>query len=250
MNPSQPLAVLVHGAWHDEHCWAEVKPQLARRRTSSVALTLPSTDPGRELPGFADDVAAVVGLVDSLDHDVTLCGHGYGGMVISEAGNHARVKRLVYLAAFCPRPGERVIDQVMGSPAQPFTIRQTGDGRMTVTRKKAVRRLYGDLDRARAASLAERLLPSTAAIHHARSANPAWLVKPTTYVIGRRDRVLDRRRSRLMAEQIVRTQLARGRADDHVITLETGHCPFYSAPDLVADVLTGRSPLLPHHRWG
>ena len=249
MNSSQPLAVLVHGAWHDEHCWAGVHAQLARRRTRSASLTLPSTDPGRELPGFADDVAAVTTLIESIDRNVILCGHGYGGMVISEAGNHARVTRLVYLAAFCPLPGQRVIDQSIAPPAEPFAVRQSGDGRMTVTRRLAARRFYGDLDRATASRLASRLLPSTAAIHHARSDNPAWMTKPTTYVLCKRDRVLDRHRSRRVAEQVVRTQLAWGWADDHVITLGTGHCPFYSAPELVADAVVGRSPLLPPHRW-
>lgn len=245
METSQPTAVLVHGAWHDEHCWTDVMAQLALRRTPSVSLTLPSTDPGRELPGFADDVAAVVELIESLDGEVTLCGHGYGGMVISEAGNHDQVSHLVYLAAFCPTPGQRVIDQAAGPPVGPFAVRQTGDGRMTVQPRLAARRFYGDLDPGAAAIRASRLLPSTAAIHRARSANPAWLAKATTYVLCRRDRVLSRRRSRLMALQVVRTQLARGRTGNHAVTLGTGHCPFYSAPGLVADVLVGISPSWP-----
>lgn len=214
-----------------------------------MSLTLPSTDPDHELPGFADDVAAVLDLVESVDRPVTLCGHGYGGMVISEAGNHAQVGRLVYLAAFCPLPGQRVIDQAVGSPAGPFAIRRTGDGRMKIASRLAARRFYGDLDRRVAARVAARLLPSTEAIHHARSDNPAWLVKPTTYVLCRRDRVLDQHRSRLVAEQVVRTQIAQGWADHHVVTLGTDHCPFYSAPGLVADVVVDGTPRLPHHRW-
>lgn len=244
-NP-QPTAVLVHGAWHDESCWDAVHAQLALRSASSLSLTLPSTDPGRELPGFADDVAAVVDLVDSVDGDVTLCGHGYGGMVISEAGNHDRVHRLVYLAAFCPEPGERVVDQAVGGLHGRPALRSTGDGRMVLQHRPAARRLYGDLHSGTAASLAAQLLPSTAAIHWAQSRNPAWLTKPTTYIACGQDRVLNRRRSEIVAQRVVRNQLAHGRSDSHAVTIATGHCPFYSAPGLVADVVASGDPVWLH----
>ncbi|MCP3989104.1 MAG: alpha/beta hydrolase [Actinomycetia bacterium] len=239
MPTSKPTVVLVHGAWHDERCWADVMSQLSLRRTPSVCLTLPSTDPGRELPGFADDVAAVTDLIDAVDGEVTLCGHSYGGMVISEAGNHDRVTRLVYLAAYCPRPGERVVDQSAGivSPLAVPAVRQTGDGRMMIRARPAARRLYGDLRGPVASRKAAQLLPSTAAIYRAPATNPAWRSTPTTYVVCRRDRALNSRRSRDTAHRIVRSQLALGLNSSRAVSINTGHSPFYSAPNLVADVL-------------
>ena len=243
MQSSNPTVVLVHGAWHDKRCWADVTPQLGLRGASSLCLTLPSTDPGRGLPGFADDVAAVIELIESIDGEVTLCGHSYGGMVISEAGNHDRVTRLVYLAAFCPQRGERVIDQSAGisPPLAPPAIRRTGDGRMTINSRSAARRLYGDLDAVLAAQKAAQLLPSTAAIYRVPAANPAWLTKSTTYVVCQRDRALNSRRCRAMAHRVVRSQLARGRGRSNAISLDTDHSPFFSAPDLVAEILTTTS---------
>lgn len=230
--------MFVHDAWHDERCWLDVQAHLSRRRVASVAPTLPSTDPGRGLglrrPGFAADVDAVLDVLDGLPGPAVLCGHGYGGMVISEAGNHDRVKRLVYLAAACPRPGERGIDHA-GHLAR--AVRLTGDGRMTLAPRAAVRRLYGDLAPAEARARAAALRPSTAGILDARSIAPAWLDTPTTYVICGRDRALDRRRVRACADDVMVHQLGLGRADGYSVWLDTGHSPFYSAPEAVADVV-------------
>ena len=236
MTVFPPTAVLVHGAWHDEQCWAAVVAHLSLRRMPVVTLTLPSTDPGRDLPGFADDVAALVDVIEAIPGPVTLCGHGYGGMVISEAGNHDRVRRLVYLAAACPRPGERAIDQV---PRLRRSIRLTGDGRMMLSARTAARYLYADLGRGWARRRAADLLPSTAAIFQARSIDPAWRSKPTTYVACGRDRALDRRHCRLRAGEVMVNQLAHGRADGFAVTLPTGHAPFYSAPRAVAEIVAG-----------
>ncbi len=248
MESTPNTVVLVHGAWHDERCWSEVTAELDVRRVPWASLTLPSTDPvdrtgldgAADLPGFADDVAAVLDLLDGLDGAVTLCGHGYGGMVISEAGNHDRVERLVYLAAYCPRPGQSVLDLTGGrEPA----VSHQADGRMTARPARAARLLYNDLDPDRAASKEALLRPSTAAIHRTPAINPAWETKEATFVAGRADRVIGRRRAHRMGNRLVRNQIARGRAATHLATLDTGHCPFFSAPGQVADLVASATVL-------
>ncbi|MFZ7344484.1 alpha/beta fold hydrolase [Avibacterium volantium] len=44
--------------------------------------------------------------MDSLDGDVLLVGHSWGGVVISAAGNHEKVKKLLYLSAIVPNSHE------------------------------------------------------------------------------------------------------------------------------------------------
>ncbi|MFF5808423.1 alpha/beta fold hydrolase [Streptomyces sp. NPDC012746] len=55
---------------------------------------------------------------------VTLVGHSYGGVVITEAGNHPKVNALVYIAAFAPDKGESVstlvADPPPGAPVPPI----------------------------------------------------------------------------------------------------------------------------------
>lgn len=234
MEAKQPTIVLVHGAWHDRRCWERVTALLDLRRVPWTSLTLPSTDPGPNLPGFADDVAAVVDLVGSLDTDVTLCGHGYGGMVISEAGNDERVSRLVYLAAHCPWPGQSVADL---SPRRQPVARREPDGRTSPRLDRAARFLYGSLRPDDAAARVAMLAPSTASILRAPSVAPAWLTKEATFVWCRFDRMISQRRSRRMGNDVVRNQIANGRASTHLAVLDTDHSPFYSAPERVVELL-------------
>ncbi|MGW3321713.1 alpha/beta fold hydrolase [Streptomyces virginiae] len=58
------------------------------------------------------DVASTYQVIDRLPGPVTLVGHSYGGVVITEAGSHPEVNALVYIAAFAPDQGESVASQV------------------------------------------------------------------------------------------------------------------------------------------
>src|SRR5687767_5236401 len=91
--------VLVHGAWHGPWCWDKVVALLDEEGVPSVAVELPFTS-------FADDVAATRGVIQAVDGPVVLCGHSYGGAVITEAGHHPAVEHLVYLTAFALEEGE------------------------------------------------------------------------------------------------------------------------------------------------
>ena len=87
--------VLVHGAWHDASTWDRVTPLLDTAGVSWRALDLPSVNPLPMLPKLADDVAAVIAVIDDVDGPAILVGHSYGGVVISAAGHHRQVRHLV-----------------------------------------------------------------------------------------------------------------------------------------------------------
>ena len=53
------------------------------------------------------DVAATNAAIAKARHPVLLVGHSYGGMVITEAGNNPKVRRLAYIAAYAPTPASR-----------------------------------------------------------------------------------------------------------------------------------------------
>lgn len=260
MSRHGPAVVLVPGAWHQARCWDAVGAHLDAHRIPWSSLTLPSTGPGPpadpstgpshsrsgggcRLPGFAADVAAVVAQIESAGREVVLCGHGYGGMVISEAGLHPAVVELVFLAAWCPDPGESVVDlspwlRPSTRPGRP--VRWRSGGRVEVSPRGARRWFYRDLPVHRAAPTVARLQPSSGSILGASTRNPAWLTKPTTFALGRRDGVVGHGVSRHMAKRVLRSQLARGRVGQHAVSLDTGHSPFYSAPAVVAELLAWR----------
>ncbi|HEV2309230.1 MAG TPA: alpha/beta fold hydrolase, partial [Acidimicrobiia bacterium] len=99
--------VLVHGAWHGAWCWDYVVERLRANHVEALAIDLPghgtSTEP---LGDLSVDAAALRSVLDDLE-DAVVCGHSYGGAVISEgAADHPAVRHLVYLAAIVLDVGE------------------------------------------------------------------------------------------------------------------------------------------------
>ena len=129
--------VLVHGAWHGSWCWARVQRTLLDRGHEVFAPTLSGVADRSHLLSRAIDlqhhIDDVTGLIRSEDlGSVILCGHSYGGFVISGAGDALpdRVAALVYLDAFVPEDGQSLHDLV---PPQQRQLQrnlaaQSGDG--------------------------------------------------------------------------------------------------------------------------
>src|SRR6516225_9985432 len=87
----------------DGSCWAKVIPLLTKRGLKAIAVQNP-------LSSLADDVTAAHRVIGMQEGPVLLVGHSWGGAVITEAGNHAQVKGLVYVAAGAPDSGQSFAD--------------------------------------------------------------------------------------------------------------------------------------------
>jgi pimeloyl-ACP methyl ester carboxylesterase len=105
--------LLIPGAWTGGWVYEQLAARLGSRGHEAFALTLPGLEP-RPQP-----VAAPANLADHIDHvigvlvrhdlrRVTLCGHGYGGLVISGVADRepTRIARLVYLDAYVGGDGD------------------------------------------------------------------------------------------------------------------------------------------------
>jgi len=108
--------VLVHGAWHGGWCWRDVASAL--RAAGHDVFTPTHTGVGERahlgdeaitLETHVRDVAGVIE-AEELD-DIILCGHSYGGMVITQLADRMpnRIKAIVYLDAFVPESGDSLI---------------------------------------------------------------------------------------------------------------------------------------------
>src|SRR5579863_4737123 len=129
--------VLVHGAWHGSWCWKRVRRalQAAGHEVFTPALTGVGERSHLASAGvnLSTHVADVVNLIrwEELS-GVILCGHSYGGCVISGVADQIpeRIRALVYLDAFILEDGESLFDVV--PPAQGPAMRQqaqtSGDG--------------------------------------------------------------------------------------------------------------------------
>src|SRR5271156_1883607 len=106
--------VLVHGAFADGSGWRPVARILEHDGYTVQVVQEPETT-------FKDDVAATKIILDKAGPCV-LVGHSYGGMIITEAGNHPNVKSLVYVAAFALDEGESCasIEQAVPQASKAF----------------------------------------------------------------------------------------------------------------------------------
>ena len=115
--------VLVHGGFVDGSGWEGVYDVLKKDGYSVSVVQNPTKS-------LADDVGFTKRAIDAQDGPVILVGHSYGGVVITEAGNHPKVAGLVYVAAFAPDKGESVSslikDPPPGAPVPPILPPQEG----------------------------------------------------------------------------------------------------------------------------
>lgn len=189
--------VLVHGAFADGSSWNRVISDLQRRHTEVIAVQLPLTS-------LKDDVAATQRAIARAQGDVVLVGHSWGGTVISEAGNDARVKSLVYVAAFAPDSGQSTADLAGSRPAPPGSagIAKTADGFLYLP-DKAVREDFApDIKAAEQSTLIATQGPIRAEAFAEKVTHAAWHDKPSWYVVSKNDRMINPDLERSMAKAI------------------------------------------------
>jgi len=121
--------VLVHGAWHGSWCWKRVRRPLQAQGHGVFTPTLTGVADRSHLMSrevnLETHILDVVNLIrwEELS-DVVLCGHSYGGAVVTGAADRVpdRIRSLVYLDAFVPENGENVVQHA------PFGDNQVLDG--------------------------------------------------------------------------------------------------------------------------
>ena len=231
MSKQPSTVVLVHGAWHGSWVWERVVPLLEARGVSVRTVDLPSVGAAPGVAAdLAGDAAVVTALLDSIDGPKLLCGHSYGGMVISvAAAGRSDVLRLVYLCAFMPDAAESLV-QLTGSKPAPWI--QLLDGGFTLPDPaQAADVFYADCDEETAREAVARIRPMAGAGFGQPVAAPAWHGIPSTYVVCTEDRAIPPELQRDVF----------GPRADEVIELEASHSPFSSQPAAVADLLADRA---------
>jgi len=108
-----PNFVLVHGAWHGGWFYRDTANELRGRGHVVLPPTLTGVGERFHASGEAITLEThsrdVVGCIEAEELDqVVLCGHSYGGMVITGVADRMAepIKTLVYLDAFVPENGD------------------------------------------------------------------------------------------------------------------------------------------------
>lgn len=230
--------VLVPGGFTGAWMWADVVELLEREHLAAVALELPTIGAGSADADFYADARVVREALDQLSPPVLLCGHSYGGAVITEAaaGPHPAVRHLVYLTAAVPDAGDSLASLMQPPPddadetaAASEGVRFRDDGMAELDREQARRALFNDCAPERADAGLDRLQPGSLAAGTQPLNGAAWRQLPATYVRGTED---------VMPEAIKPDFFDHG---PEVIELPVGHCGNWSRPNLVAELLVKRA---------
>ncbi len=127
--------VLVHGAWHGAWCWRRVEELLRARGHRVFTPTLAGVAERSHMDPAAVDlmthVQDVVNLIrwEGLS-EVVLCGHSYGGMVVTgvaEAAPAGAISSIVFLDAFVPEEGKSLLDYTVGEGGAGDPMVQEGE---------------------------------------------------------------------------------------------------------------------------
>lgn len=117
--------VLVHGAWHGSWSWMRVAARLLAAGHAVHAVTL--TGLGERSHLLHDDIDLTMHVNDVVNeilwkdlNDVVLCGHSYGGMVITGVSERVpeRLASIVYVDAFLPKDGQ-TLNEISGNTHRP-----------------------------------------------------------------------------------------------------------------------------------
>jgi pimeloyl-ACP methyl ester carboxylesterase len=220
-TPPVRNVLLVHGAWADGSSWSKVIPPLTAAGLHVVAVQIPLTS-------LADDVAATDRALALEDGPVLLVGHSYGGAVITEAGNNAKVAGLVFVSAYAPDEGESSLSLATAYPTPVVSeIRPDKNGFLKLSWKGITDDFAPDLSNAEKTILAATQGPTAGAALGTPATNPAWKSKPTWFVIASEDRTI--------SPQLEATEAKRMNAT--TTTVSTGHLAMLADPERVAEFI-------------
>jgi pimeloyl-ACP methyl ester carboxylesterase len=217
-----PTVVLVHGAFVDADSWQKVIRVLESRGIKAIAVENPLTS-------LEDDVDVARRVINAQTGPVVLVGHSWGGTVITEAGANAKVKALVYVAAFAPSAGTSSRDDIKAFPTAPGLEHPvaSADGYLTLAPQTILTDFVQDVPQRDGLRIAATQAPVRAANYDEKVGVAAWTSKPSWYIVAETDRMLDPDAQRAMAAKI----------QAHTVSLLSGHVPMLSRAYDVADVI-------------
>jgi pimeloyl-ACP methyl ester carboxylesterase len=215
---------LVHGGGFGAWCWERHIPELEARghRAAPVDLTLEDQEAGavRCAAAAADAFASV--------DDLVLVGHSLAGLIIPLVAAERPVRRLVFLHALLPRPGQSVVDQLGAEPdmfnPDMFAVQRP----FWEDKEVANRFLLHDCAPEVAHDAFRRLRPETGVLGREVTPLQAWPKVPCAYIVCTKDRTATPGWAR---------RAARERLGVEPIEIASGHCPFLSHPTDLAEAL-------------
>lgn len=235
MAAPKPGIVLVHGAWEDSNVWGEITPRLQHDGYRVVVVSLP----GRPSSPLAPDRVSldlyrdtVLKAADTMTGPVILVGHSFGGFPISAAAQSdpAKIKTLVYVAAYLPKDGQSLLDLGTGdrdSKVGPALQIQKEKGIISIAYASRADLFANDGPPALRSAIPDLIVDEPLG----PLATPIHL---TADRFGQVDRVYVHTADDVVVSPWLQAQMVASTPVRLEVTLQSGHTPFLTHPDALA----------------
>ena len=231
--------VLVHGGFVGGWCWEKLVPLLEEAGHEVEAPDLPGSGDDRtpipevSLQAYADRISEVL---DAQPEPVVLVGQSSGGVAVSQAAEQRpdKIHMLVYVGAYLLRDGETLLSAGENDTESLVlaNLVMSEDGSSATIREDAIREGLladcsdEDVERAKARFEPGALAPIATPVSLSEE-NYGRI--PRVYIETLQDRAISPWLQKEMYERV---------PCQKVISMDTGHWPFYSSPEELAGHLT------------
>jgi len=230
--------VLIHGAWHGAWCWKNIIPLIEKEGHKAVAPDLPGHGKDKKpiteitLQAYTDRVCQIL---DEQSEPAILVGHSMGGVVITQTAEYrpGKIKKLVYLTGFLLKNGEfllQLAEPDTDALVLPNLIMAEDQSYATVKEEALKEVFYADCSDEDVEFAKSQLVPQAAAPF----ATPVSTTEenfgriPRVYISCSRDKAIS---------PSVQEKMYKALPCEKVISLDTSHSPFFSAPEELANHL-------------
>ena len=234
----KPTIMLVHGAFEDSQVWGHVTAKLEADGYKVVVVDLPGRpsnpmSPDRvSLDLYRDTVVKALGTTNG---PAVVVGHSFGGIVISAAAEQApkKIKTLVFLAAYLPQDGDSLV-----SMAQKDADAKIGP-HLQIQKEKGIASIEyssrADLFANGGPEALRQAIPDL--ILDEPLAPLATPVKVTSANFGKVDKVYIHTALDQVISPAFQAQMVANTPVRVEYTLQTGHTPFLTDPNGLADAI-------------
>ena len=218
--PGAHNIIIAHDAFVDGSSWRVVHDILYWKGYNVKVVPM-------GVRSLQEDDANVDRQIFRADGPVVLVGHGYGGSIITTAGNTGKVKALVYVAAFAPDVAETVNQLENSMPPAVNNLAPEFDGVTFFNPANFNRDYAGDLSENRTNFMAVSQVPASVNAFGGVSRVVAWRGKPSYGIVATEDRYVTPELQRWMYQ----------RAGSKITEIKASHSVYISQPEAVAKVI-------------
>jgi pimeloyl-ACP methyl ester carboxylesterase len=195
--------------------------RLQKEGLNVVAAPLPLTS-------LSDDAAALRRTIARTEGQVIVAGHAYAGTMVGTA-HGGRVKALVYIAALAPDEGETVAQVFYRDETHPQSpkLAPDADGFIWMPDESFAEAFAQNATTEQIALCRAVQRPISVRCIQEPVTAPAWKTKPVWYLLAEKDRMINPKTQRFMAERMNAT----------IRSFAVDHTPLLTAPEKVASII-------------